>query len=195
MVKADQCAARATSPGRHRWATLRTRIINVPVRIASTGHRLVCTATRLAVGRRPVRALTARLDPTEEGAGTGHTATEKGRLNLRHVAIIQENGDILPGRSVIDIASHDGRWSFGALQAGVSHVTGIERRRRLVENTRKTFAAKGVPESRYTMIRGDVYRKLLKHTARYVELMAASAARTRSTSSSTPASCRTSTGR
>lgn len=34
-------AADATSPGRHRWATLRTRIINVPARIASTGRRQI----------------------------------------------------------------------------------------------------------------------------------------------------------
>ncbi len=34
-------AIAATSPGHHRWATLRTRIINVPARIATTGRRLV----------------------------------------------------------------------------------------------------------------------------------------------------------
>jgi Transposase DDE domain group 1 len=31
----------AATPGHHRWATLRTQIINVPARIASTGRRLV----------------------------------------------------------------------------------------------------------------------------------------------------------
>lgn len=31
----------AATPGRHRWATLRTRIINIPARVASTGRRLV----------------------------------------------------------------------------------------------------------------------------------------------------------
>ena len=31
----------AATPGHHRWATLRTRIINVPARIASTGRQLV----------------------------------------------------------------------------------------------------------------------------------------------------------
>jgi len=34
-------AAAATSTGHHRWATLRTRIINIPARIATTGRRLV----------------------------------------------------------------------------------------------------------------------------------------------------------
>lgn len=118
---------------------------------------------------------------------TSHTAASKSRLNLRHLAIIKENEDILRGRSVVDIASHDGRWSYAALEAGATHVIGIEGRRKLVENARETFAAKGVPESRYTMIRGDVHRRLhrpdivgdvvmclgfLYHTARYAELMA-----------------------
>jgi methyltransferase family protein len=118
---------------------------------------------------------------------TSRTAASRRRLNLRHLAIIQANEDILRGRSVVDIASHDGRWSYAALEAGATHVIGIEGRRRLVQNTRRTFAAKGVDESRYTMIRGDVHRKLhspavtgdvvlclgfLYHTARYAELMA-----------------------
>lgn len=34
-------AIAATSSGRHRWATLRARLINVPARIAATGRRLV----------------------------------------------------------------------------------------------------------------------------------------------------------
>lgn len=34
-------AVDATSPGHHRWATLRTRIINTPARIAATGRRLI----------------------------------------------------------------------------------------------------------------------------------------------------------
>ena len=31
----------ATTPGHRRWATVRTRIINIPARIATTGRRLV----------------------------------------------------------------------------------------------------------------------------------------------------------
>ena len=126
-------------------------------------------------------------DDHPEFLETSHTAADKDRLNLRHVAIIEENADILRNRTVVDIASHDGRWSYGALQAGATHVTGIEGRRRLVEHAKETFARKRVPESQYTMIRGDVHRRLMKpdiegdvvmclgflyHTARYVELMA-----------------------
>lgn len=126
-------------------------------------------------------------DDHPEFLETSQTAASKKRLNLRHVAIIEQNQDVLRGRTVVDIASHDGRWSFAALEAGATHVTGIEGRRSLVETARETLAAKGVPESRYRMVRGDVHRRMLRpdiegdvvlclgflyHTARYVELMA-----------------------
>jgi hypothetical protein len=126
-------------------------------------------------------------DDHPEFLETSHTAASKSRLNLRHLAIIEENQDILRGRSVVDIASHDGRWSYAALEAGASRVIGIEGRQSLVKAARRTLAAKGVPKSRYTMVRGDVHRRMLQpdivgdvvlclgflyHTARYVELMA-----------------------
>jgi hypothetical protein len=126
-------------------------------------------------------------DDHPEFLQTSHTAATKGRLNLRHLAIIKENEAILRGRSVVDIASHDGRWSYAALQAGATRVIGIEGRSRLVRNAKRTLAAKGVAESRYRMIKGDVHSRILEpdivgdvvmclgflyHTARYVELMA-----------------------
>lgn len=100
--------------------------------------------------------------------------------------MIRENEDVLRGQRVIDIASHDGRWSYAAIDAGASHVTGIEGRPELVENARRTFHAKGVPEEAFRFIQGDVHVKLLKlgveadvvmclgflyHTARYNELL------------------------
>lgn len=126
-------------------------------------------------------------DEHPEFLQTSHTAATKGRLNLRHLGIIKENEAILRGRSVVDIASHDGRWSYAALEAGATRVIGIEGRRSLVEHAKRTLAAKGVPESRYRMIAGDVHSRILGpdvvgdvvmclgflyHTARYVELMA-----------------------
>jgi hypothetical protein len=126
-------------------------------------------------------------DDNPEFLKTSSTAAERDRLNLRHIAIIEQNREILADRSVIDIASHDGRWSFAALDAGARHVIGIEGRRSLVRRTRETFAAKAVDENRYALVRGDVHEELhhplvtadvvmclgfLYHTARYVELMA-----------------------
>jgi len=116
---------------------------------------------------------------------TSKTAPSKTRLNVRHQAIIEANRDILQGARVLDLASHDGRWSFAALKAGAAHVTGVEARPQLVENANKTFAEYGVPTDKYDFIAGDMFKVLQKkkfevdvviclgfiyHTIRYGEL-------------------------
>jgi protein-L-isoaspartate O-methyltransferase len=126
-------------------------------------------------------------DEHPEFLETSDTASSRSRLNLRHLGIIREHADVLQGARVLDIASHDGRWSFAALQAGASHVTGIEGRRYLVVNARKTMISKGIERERFRFIRGDAHDTLtagvgsfdvvmllgfLYHTLRYTELFA-----------------------
>jgi len=126
-------------------------------------------------------------DDHPEFLDTSDTANSKGRLNLRHVAIIEEHRAVLNGARVLDIASHDGRWSFAALEVGATHVTGIEGRDHLVTNANKTFANKGIDASRFCFIHGDAHDTLtagagtfdvvmclgfLYHTLRYPELFA-----------------------
>jgi 23S rRNA G2069 N7-methylase RlmK/C1962 C5-methylase RlmI len=65
---------------------------------------------------------------------TSRTSPWPERLHARYQAIIQENLDLLRGQRVLDVASHDGRWSFAALKAGCAHVTGMEAREHLVLN-------------------------------------------------------------
>lgn len=79
------------------------------------------------------------------------------RLNARHTAIIEASAGYLAGKKVLDIASHDGRWSFAALKAGASHVIGIEPRGELVDNAHQTFAEYGVESGRFRFLRGDVF--------------------------------------
>lgn len=125
-------------------------------------------------------------DEHPEFLETSTTANDIGRLNLRHEAIITDNLDVLAGARVLDIASHDARWTFAALQAGAAHVTAIEGRDRLNEAARATLTAKGVAPERYALVQGDVYEVLareehtvdvvlclgfLYHTLRYNELL------------------------
>lgn len=117
---------------------------------------------------------------------TSQTTPQPGRLNLRYEAIIGENQDILQGARVLDIASHDGRWSFAALKAGAAHVVGIEAKQELTDNARSTFDKYGVGPSTYEFICGDIFEVLAKqsfevdvvmclgflyHTLRYNELL------------------------
>lgn len=116
---------------------------------------------------------------------TSTTAIGVLRLNLRHRALIQANRDVLAGARVLDIASHDGRWSMAALEAGAVHVTGIEARPDLVDHAEQTLAAYGAKSGSYRFITGDVFAVLaseelevdvvqcfgfLYHTLRYPEL-------------------------
>lgn len=118
---------------------------------------------------------------------TSPTASRQGRLNLRHQAMIGDNLDIFEGARVLDIASHDGRWSFAALQAGSASVVGLEGRPELIENANETFEKYGIDPARYRFVGGDLFHTLaeeqgefdvvlclgfLYHTLRYNELFA-----------------------
>jgi len=120
---------------------------------------------------------------------TSQTYASLDRLNLRHEAIITDNADVLVGARVLDIASHDGRWSFAALQAGAAHVTGLEARPHLVANARANLTGEGAADGSYEFVCTDVFDWLdggvsdvevdvvlclgfLYHTMRYPELFA-----------------------
>lgn len=125
-------------------------------------------------------------DEHPEFLDTSTTANDIGRLNLRHEAIITDNLDVLAGARVLDIASHDARWTFAALAGGAEHVTAIEGRPRLVEVSQTTLAAKGIGAERYDLVQSDIFEALAReeykvdvvmclgffyHTLRYNELL------------------------
>lgn len=88
---------------------------------------------------------------------TSKTSAEPERLNRRYDVLIQKNIDLIRGRRVLDIASHDGRWTFAALKAGAAHVTGIEARQHLVSNAEQTFAHYGISNDRYLFVCRDFF--------------------------------------
>lgn len=117
---------------------------------------------------------------------TSETGPHRGRLNLRYEAIFGENRDIFAGVRVLDIASHDGRWSLAALEAGATEVIGIEAREDLVRAARRNLEHYSKDGRAYRFIAGDVFEVLgrakldvnvvlclgyLYHTLRYNELM------------------------
>ncbi len=117
---------------------------------------------------------------------TSATGLATARLNLRYEAIFGENRDIFAGASVIDIASHDGRWSLAALATGARAVIGIEARPELAEAATENLARYGYGADRVRFITGDAHEVLstqdlkadvvlclgfLYHTLRYNELL------------------------
>lgn len=117
---------------------------------------------------------------------TSSTAVTTARLNLRYEAIFAENRDIFEGVSVLDLGSHDGRWSLAALATGARSVVGVEARPELVKAATENLAEYGYGADRARFITGDVHDVLssegltadvvlclgfLYHTLRYNELL------------------------
>jgi hypothetical protein len=88
---------------------------------------------------------------------TGHSLD---RLNVRYTGLIQSNQKLLEGASVLDLASHDGRWSFAAIKAGASHVVGVEHKPRLVSKSQENFLEYGIEDGVWRFVEGDLYQKL-----------------------------------
>lgn len=112
--------------------------------------------------------------------------TSKPRLNLRYEAIFGENKDLFEGARVLDIASHDGRWSMAALACGAKSVTGIEARAEMVDHAVANLEHYGQDPDQFRFIVGDVHEVLssedlevdvvlclgfLYHTLRFNELL------------------------
>jgi predicted RNA methylase len=111
---------------------------------------------------------------------------QRNRMNERYEAMLASNRDILDGARVLDLASHDGRYSFGALKAGAAHVTGVEVRQSLIDRAQEAFAFYDQDPETYRFVCGDVFEVLarerfevdvvlcfgyLYHTYRHTELM------------------------
>ena len=135
-----------------------------------------------------VSELTAAADQEERRPGQrSRSATQQwNRMNERYEALFASNRDIFDGARVLDLASHDGRYSFAALKAGAAHVTGVEVRQSLVDRAQETFAFYGQDPETYRFVCGDVFEVLareqfdvdvvlclgyLYHTYRHTELM------------------------
>jgi len=88
------------------------------------------------------------------------TGARPERLNPRYRALIDANLACIRDRTVLDLASHDGRWTFAALKSGARYAIGIEGRASLVESAHSTFREYGINGDRYRFVLGDVLEKL-----------------------------------
>lgn len=108
------------------------------------------------------------------------------RLNARYEAIIAANKPLFDGARVLDLASHDGRWSFAALDAGAASVCGVEARPELVAAANSHMESLGISPDRYRFVAGDMFEQkdvfkerfdvilclgVFYHTTRHVELL------------------------
>ena len=133
-----------------------------------------------------VSELTQDPDPQSRRRRGRSAVQQSNRMNERYEALFGSNRDIFDGARVLDLASHDGRFSFAALKAGAAHVTGVEVRESLIDKAQETFAFYGQDPETYRFVCGDVFEVLarekfdvdvvlclgyLYHTYRHTELM------------------------
>jgi len=107
------------------------------------------------------------IDPTSNSTGffdehprfveTSQTGPWLERLNARYLALIHANREIIRGASVLDLASHDGRFTFAALDAGARRVVGIEHKAELIRTSYENMAHCGAPRDAYDFVEGDIF--------------------------------------
>jgi 2-polyprenyl-3-methyl-5-hydroxy-6-metoxy-1,4-benzoquinol methylase len=91
---------------------------------------------------------------------TSNTAAKPERLNQRYRALIESNASMITGKRILDLASHDGRWTLAAIKAGAASVLGIEARTRLIEEAHNSLRGYGVPDHQMGFVQGDVLTEL-----------------------------------
>jgi len=109
------------------------------------------------------------------------------RLNWRCEILLTRNRQAIRGKRVLDLASHDGMFSYACLKLGASHVTGVEGRENLVKSAIDNLTTLGYTKERFTFIQDDVFDYLERvkpqefdtilcfgifyHTIRHAELL------------------------
>jgi 16S rRNA G966 N2-methylase RsmD len=91
---------------------------------------------------------------------TSETGPWLDRLNARYLALIHANREVIEGAHVLDLASHDGRFSFAALRNGAARVVGIEHEPHLVGKANENMDYYDVPRDRYEFVLGDMFDRI-----------------------------------
>ncbi|MGR3541463.1 MAG: class I SAM-dependent methyltransferase [Hasllibacter sp.] len=90
------------------------------------------------------------------------------RLNVRHRFVVDAVRDELRGARLLDLASHDGRWSYAYAAAGAASVHGVEGRQELID----MFAAYPATDfkANCTFERADIFdalERMVREGARF----------------------------
>lgn len=93
---------------------------------------------------------------------TGKTGTRPKMLNARWHALIENNKNIIKNSTILDLANHDGRWSFAALKNGAKKVYGIEGKKELVQRGIENMKKHGISKERYNFEVGDIFEEIKK---------------------------------
>ena len=93
---------------------------------------------------------------------TGTTGVRPKMLNARFDALIENNKEIIKDATILDLANHDGRWSFAALKNGAKKVYGIEGKEELVKKGIENMKKYNIDEEKYHFVVGDIFEEIKK---------------------------------
>jgi hypothetical protein len=118
---------------------------------------------------------------------TSRTGVYPSRLNWRAEILLTRNRHVIESKRVLDLASHDGRFSYACLKLGASRVVGIEGRSHLIQNAEANLRGLGYTAPEVEFLQGDIFDRLatfergafdtilclgwIYHTVRQIELM------------------------
>jgi 2-polyprenyl-3-methyl-5-hydroxy-6-metoxy-1,4-benzoquinol methylase len=82
------------------------------------------------------------------------------RLDARYHAIIEYGQASIAGANILDIGSHNGRWTLAALRSGANHVIGVEPRRELVDAAERHMRRYDIPSNQYRFVVDDIHDQI-----------------------------------
>jgi trehalose 2-sulfotransferase len=99
-------------------------------------------------------------DRFHEINGTAAGSAAAKRVRDRYKAIIGRNRALFRGARVLDLSSGDGCWSLAALDAGATHVVGIEWKPKAFASASAGFAKLGVEPGSYRFVNEKIFDAL-----------------------------------
>jgi trehalose 2-sulfotransferase len=121
------------------------------------------TATQPSVKSNGIASRSAHshvFDRYDEIKDTAARPVDAKRLRHRYEAIIGQNRELFRNAQVLNIHSGDGRWSCAALDAGATHVLGVEDDLAQVDAARNALAKLDATSASYEFVNGEVLAAL-----------------------------------
>ena len=88
---------------------------------------------------------------------TSYVASHIERLNWRSEVLLANNREAIANKRVLDLASHDGRFSYACLALGARHVTGVEGRAHLVSRADESLSSLGYAREKFHFVHADLF--------------------------------------
>ena len=91
---------------------------------------------------------------------TSRVKKDGNRLNYRCEMLLSRNSHAICNKRVLDLASHDGLFTYACLKLGAQYVVGVEPRSNLVNDANENLKSLGCTETQYDFVIGDAFEYL-----------------------------------